>query len=114
MLDGWASAGTSLLTTEINYYEVKLGIERVEERDRRDQYRRTLGRILQSVQVVPFDREASEVAVRRQVELFKLGRPASSTDLFIAAIAASKRCEAVVTRNVKDFEGIGLTAVRPY
>lgn len=114
MLDGWELAGTQLITTQINYFEVKLGIERTVTRDRRDQYRRTLSRILQSVPVVPFDRAASEVAVKRQLELFESGRPAASIVLFVAAIAASRRCEAIVTRDVDDFERMGLTSVQSY
>lgn len=63
--------------------------------------------------VLPFDSEAAAAyadvyAARRQA-----GRPAGTIDLMLAAIART-RAASVVTRNVADFEGIGLTIINPW
>jgi predicted nucleic acid-binding protein len=63
--------------------------------------------------ILPFDSEAASAyaelfAVRR-----KAGRPSGTVDLMIAAIARVNGAS-VVTRNVADFEGLGLTIVNPW
>lgn len=63
--------------------------------------------------VLPFDRDAARAygsiaAVRRAA-----GRPVAPADCQIAAIAASRRM-AVATRNVRDFEGMGIQIVDPW
>ncbi len=63
--------------------------------------------------VLPFDRDAARVygniaAVRRSA-----GRPVAPADCQIAAIAASRHM-AVATRNVRDFEGMGIEVVDPW
>ena len=63
--------------------------------------------------VLPFDRLAAHAyagiaAVRRRA-----GRPISQADCQIAAIAIS-RGGTVVTRNVRDFEGIEIAVVNPW
>lgn len=63
--------------------------------------------------ILPFDTEAAvgyaEIfAARRNV-----GRPSGTIDLMVAAIARV-RGASVVTRNVADFEGVGVTIVNPW
>ena len=63
--------------------------------------------------VLPFDSDAARAygsiaAVRRSA-----GRPVAPADCQIAAIAASRRM-AVATRNVRDFEGMGIAIVDPW
>ena len=63
--------------------------------------------------VLPFDTEAAAAyaevfAVRR-----KAGRPSGTIDLMLAAIARV-RGASVVTRNVADFEGVGVAIVNPW
>ena len=63
--------------------------------------------------VLPFDSDAARsygniAAVRRSA-----GRPVAPADCQIAAIAASNRM-AVATRNVRDFEGMGIEIVNPW
>ena len=63
--------------------------------------------------VLPFDSTAAHAygdiaAVRRSV-----GRPVAPADCQIAAIAAS-RGMVVATRNVRDFEGMGIVVVDPW
>jgi predicted nucleic acid-binding protein len=63
--------------------------------------------------VLPFDRNAArqyaDVAATRRAA----GRPVTPADCQIAAIARS-RGMAVATRNVRDFEGIGVEVVDPW
>ena len=63
--------------------------------------------------VLPFDRDAARAygniaAVRRST-----GRPVAPADCQIAATAAS-RGMAVATRNVRDFEGMGIEILDPW
>ena len=50
-----------------------------------------------------------EIAARRR----RMGRPISTADAQIAAIALVHRA-AVATRNIRDFEGVGLRLVDPW
>jgi predicted nucleic acid-binding protein len=63
--------------------------------------------------VLPFD----EAAALAYAELFaarqRAGRPAATIDLMIAAIARAKGA-AVVTRNVTDFAGFGVSVIDPW
>ena len=63
--------------------------------------------------VLPFDgdaaREYGDIAAVRRAG----GRPIASADCQIAAIAASRGI-AVATRNVRDFEGMGVRIVDPW
>ena len=54
-------------------------------------------------------RSAAELRVTRE----RSGRPTSTEDLMIAAIAHS-RGAAVATRNVADFHGFGVSVVDPW
>ena len=63
--------------------------------------------------VLPFDREAADAYATLAVERRQSGRPISQFDAQIAGIALS-RGAAVATRNVADFEGIGLTIIDPW
>lgn len=63
--------------------------------------------------VLPFDTEAAAAyaevfAIRR-----KAGRPSGTIDLMLAAIARV-RGASVVTRNVADFEGVGVAIINPW
>jgi predicted nucleic acid-binding protein len=63
--------------------------------------------------VLPFDIEAAAVyaeifAARRQA-----GRPAGTIDLMLASIPRV-RGASVVTRNVADFDGVGLIVINPW
>lgn len=64
-------------------------------------------------QVLPFDTDATSsyagiLAARR-----RLGRPISTEDLMIAAIAVSRRLS-IVTRNIYDFDHCGVEVIDPW
>lgn len=63
--------------------------------------------------VLPFDTEAASTYAEIFAARRKLGRPSGTIDLMLAAIARARRAS-VVTRNVADFEGVGVTIVNPW
>ena len=63
--------------------------------------------------VLPFDRSAAQAYAGIAAARRRAGRPISQADCQIAAIAVS-RGGTVVTRNVRDFEGIAIAVVNPW
>ena len=63
--------------------------------------------------ILPFDAEAAAAYARVFAARRMAGRPAGTIDLMVAAIA-SARGASVVTRNVADFEGVGMTIINPW
>jgi predicted nucleic acid-binding protein len=63
--------------------------------------------------VLPFDRDAADLYATIATDRRSAGRPISQFDAQIAAIALS-RGASLATRNVSDFEGIGLVIVNPW
>jgi len=63
--------------------------------------------------VLPFDTEAAASYAEVFAARRKAGRPVGTVDLMLAAIARVRRAS-VVTRNVADFEGVGLTIINPW
>jgi len=64
-------------------------------------------------QILPFDTEATSYYANILVSRRRIGRPISTQDLMIAAIALS-RGACLVTRNVVDFEGCGVSVINPW
>jgi predicted nucleic acid-binding protein len=63
--------------------------------------------------VLPFDIEAAAAYADVFAACRKAGRPSGTIDLMLAAIARV-RGASVVTRNVADFEGVGVAIVNPW
>lgn len=63
--------------------------------------------------ILSFNTEAAIAYAEVFAARRKLGRPAGTVDLMLAAIARV-RGASIVTRNVTDFEGIGLTIINPW
>lgn len=63
--------------------------------------------------VLPFDSDAARVYATIMAARRSAGRPAPQADCQIAAIGRS-RGMAVVTRNVRDFEGMGVEVIDPW
>lgn len=110
-LRGWAEAGEALATTEVNYFEVALGIELVRAQGGKSRLASAWGELLTALEVLPLTRRGTLVAVRRQSQLYRSGRPAAFADLLIAAVAQVGGCDVIVTRDTEDFSRVGLLRV---
>ena len=105
-----------LFVTAVTEAEVRTGIALLPEGRRRrglaEACERAFGGLFAG-RVLSFDSDAAqayaEIAVSRRV----LGRPVSQADGQIAAIARS-RGMAVATRNVRDFEEMGIDIFNPW
>ena len=105
-----------LFVTAVTEAEVRTGIALLPEGRRRRGLAEACERAFGSLfagRVLPFDSDAArtyaEIAAARRV----LGRPISQADCQIAAIARS-RGMAVATRNVRDFEDMGIDIFNPW
>ena len=104
-----------LFVTAVTEAEVRTGIELLPDGRRRRGLAEACERAFGSLfagRVLPFDSDAArayaEIAAARRV----LGRPVSQADGQIAAIARS-RGMAVATRNIWDFENMGIDVFDP-
>jgi predicted nucleic acid-binding protein len=114
-LSQWASSVESgyLYLSSISVLELEIGVLRMERRDKRQ------GKVLRSWlanrvlpafdgRVLPFDLAAAERCAR-----FHVPDPRSDRDSFIAAIAQVHNL-IVVTRNIQDFEPLGVSLLNPW
>ena len=105
-----------LFVTAVTEAEVRTGIALLPEGRRRRGLAEACERAFGSLfagRVLPFDSDAArayaEIVAARRV----LGRPVSQADGQIAAIARS-RGMAVATRNIRDFEDMGIDVFDPW
>ena len=63
--------------------------------------------------ILPFDRDEARMYAAIASMRRSAGRPVAPPDCQIAAIARSHRM-AVATRNVRDFEGMGIDVINPW
>jgi predicted nucleic acid-binding protein len=105
-----------LFISSVTFAEIRFGIERTPEPNRRVEIERWLnqemrplfeGRVLQITEDVMFRWRVLVEDGR------KTGRTFSQPDLIIAAIAIEHGLT-LVTRNVKDFEGLGVVVLNPW
>ncbi|HVU42460.1 MAG TPA: type II toxin-antitoxin system VapC family toxin [Xanthobacteraceae bacterium] len=96
--------------------ELRYGIERLSVGARRTGLEQMISRVeseLFESRILPFDREAAYEFGRIQARRVNLGRPISTMDALIAAIAVSNRM-AIATRNTGDFAELGLDVINPF
>jgi predicted nucleic acid-binding protein len=104
-----------LFTTSVSQSEIFAGLAIMADGRRRLEFEKAASDMFEEFKerVLPFD----SVAAMAYAELYALrrraGRPASSQDLMIAAIALTAGAD-VVTRDTGGFEGCGLTVVNPW
>ena len=109
-------ATSSLFLTAVTEAELRFGLAIMPPGKRRDGLSAGLDRMMETGfanRVLPFDSGAARVyagiaAARRQ-----RGRPIAQADCQIAAIARS-RGMAVATRNIRDFEDMGIEIFDPW
>lgn len=106
----------SLWTTSITAYEIRSGIEVMpagrRRRDLEEAYLTFLELVLDQ-KIVPFDLPAADAAGAIAAVRRRAGRPVEVRDVQIAGIVAARKAT-LATRNVRDFEGVGLTIIDPW
>lgn len=111
----WIAAQEDMATTAVTVAELLAGARRLSLGRRRDDLLVAIERTLSAFpdSVLPYD----EAAARRYAELQESRRCAGTAlsveDGMIAAIC-STRSLGLATRNIKDFEGLGLSLVDPW
>ncbi|MHB1572228.1 MAG: PIN domain-containing protein [Solirubrobacteraceae bacterium] len=108
-------ADDSLYTTAITLAEIRYGIERLQDGQRKTLLRTAADQVFGSFerQVLPFDaraaRQYAEVVSKRD----RLGRPISGFDAQIASICIEHEAS-LATRNSADFEHAGISLINPW
>lgn len=115
---GWLSRQhpSSVFTTAVTEAEILYGLRLLPEgRRRRDLEAAILPIFSEDLagRVLPFDRAAADLYAAIATSRRSAGRPISQFDAQIGAIALS-RGASLATRNVADFESIGLSIVNPW
>ncbi len=107
---------SALFTTTITEGEMLYGAALLPDGRRRRALEAVIAQLFSNRfagRILPFDsaaaREFADIAARRRLA----GRPIGEADGRIAAIARS-RGASLATRNVRDFEGCGLTVIDPF
>lgn len=118
LVSGWlASRGSDeIFTTTICQAEILAGIAVMPRGRRRlglEERARAIFLDDFDGRVLAFDSVAALAYAEIVALRLRLGRPASRTDMMIAAIALSLDA-AIVTRNVRDFTNCGLTVINPW
>lgn len=104
---------TDLYVSVMSVYELELGVQRIERRDPAQGH--VLRRWL-SGQVMPRFRDrvlTIDDVIAARCAALQVPDPRSERDSFIAATALVHRCT-LVTRNVRDFEPMGVAILNPW
>ena len=107
---------SSLYTTTITQAEILFGVALLPEGRRRDSLLAAAEQMFEvdfAGKLLTFDSAAARAFAALAFDRRRMGRPAGTLDIQAAAIAQS-RGAGVVTRNVADFEGVGLTVIDPW
>ena len=106
----------ALFVTAVTEAEVLTGIAILPEGRRKrtlaEAAKRTFDRLMGG-RVLPFDSAAAQVYAEIAATRRAAGRPISQSDGQIAAIALSHSM-AIATRNVRDFEDMGIDLINPW
>lgn len=106
----------SVWTTSVTLFEVRLGLEILVAGRRRRQLEEAFAKALEEdfeSRVLPFDQPAAEAAGRIAAERRRVGRVVEIRDVQIAGIIKARKAT-LATRNLRHFEGCGLTLVDPW
>jgi predicted nucleic acid-binding protein len=100
----------------ITLAEIQKGIELLAQGKRRVQLEQWLGQDLEAWfagRVLPVDRQVAARWASLLAQGARAGRPLPAVDSLIAATALAYDLT-IVTRNTRDFEGIGATTINPW
>lgn len=117
-VESWLASqdASSVYFTAVGEAELRYGLALLSAGKKRDNLARVIEEILTEDfrdRILVFDRQAARfyavIAAQRRAE----GRPISSFDCQIAAIARAHNA-ALATRNEKDFQGCGVEVINPW
>lgn len=106
----------SVWTTAVTVFEISLGLELLAAGKRRSALEAAFARALAEDfedRVLSFDDGAARLAGRIAAAQRRAGKTVEIRDVQIAAICAARKAT-LATRNVRHFEGLGLTLVNPW
>ena len=109
-------AAPNLYLSTVNEAELLYGVEVLPPGRRRDRLHRAVEGMLREDfegRILPFDSAAAQAYAVIAAARRAAGRPINHADCQIAAIAKSREAS-VATRNVDDFEGIGIEVINPW
>lgn len=107
----------TLYTTAVTEAEIRVGISMMPTGKRKAQLQATVDEMFSQIfagRILSFDSAAASVYAEITANRRAMGRPISPFDAQIAAIARANGAEAIVTRNVGDFAGVGVEIVNPW
>jgi predicted nucleic acid-binding protein len=107
---------SALWLTTILVFEIKGGLDRMDDGRRKRRLLAALDALLQidfRERVLPFDLDAAMEAARLDAERERRGRPIDVRDTLIAGIAIS-RGAAIATRNVRLFADLPFDVINPW
>jgi predicted nucleic acid-binding protein len=105
-----------LVTTSITVMELRAGVEKLLQSGRRTQLETDINWALDDLldgRVLNFDRRAAYAAAAWFGVCRRNGRTVPTTDFQIAGIPISRRIP-IATRDIRDFEGVGVKLLNPW
>jgi predicted nucleic acid-binding protein len=109
-------ATKNLALTVIVVAEILRGLERLPKGKRRQRLEQSFKEFIQQGfrgRIYPFDEEAAYLYGGIATGREKAGLSVDPVDLMIASIAKNLQAS-IATRNIKDFEGCGITLINPW
>ncbi len=106
----------SVWSTAVTVFEFRTGLESMPSGRRRRELEAAFSIVLEDDfenRVLPFDHAAANAAGAITAKQRRAGRPTEFRDVQIAGIASARKAT-LATRNVRHFEGIGLSVVNPW
>ncbi len=115
VLSWFSNSGEEMGLTSISVGEILTGVRFLPESRRRDGLAAAIEQILATYtdRVLPYDESAARIYAKNRESRRASGQPLSLEDGMIASICLH-RGAALATRNLKDFEGLGLRLVNPW
>lgn len=115
---GWVDAQVQdeLFVTAVTVGEIRYGIAKLPDGKRKSDLRAVADETLDvdfTDRVLAFDKSAAEHYGNVVSQRDRSGRPISMADALIASICLSYNAS-LATRNVADFEGVGLELINPW
>jgi predicted nucleic acid-binding protein len=114
---GWLDkqSRSSLWTTAITIFEIRLGLQVMPGSRRRDLLNQRFDEVLARIneQIVPFDAEAALQAASLMASRKMQGRPRDMRDTMIAGIVLARRTS-LATRNTTHFDDISAPLIDPW